>query len=90
MLLLDDCTSSLDARNEDRLWDSVAALRPGATVFVVSHRLTTIRRAHTILVLDAGRLIDAGTHTELAGRCAPYSEFLHVEERGEHLRDELG
>ena len=87
VLLLDDCTSSLDARNEDRLWDGIAEMCPGVTTFVVSHRLTTIRRADTILVLDAGRLVDSGTHAELSQRCAPYGEFLLAEERKEHLRD---
>jgi len=89
VLLLDDCTSSLDARNEDRLWDGIAKMCPGVTTFVVSHRLTTIRRADTILVLDRGRLVDSGTHAELSKRCAPYGEFLLAEERKEHLRDGL-
>jgi len=90
VLLLDDCTSSLDAHNEDRLWDGVAAMCPGVTVFVVSHRLTTIRRADTILVLDQGRLVDSGSHAELSKRCAEYGEFLLAEERKAHLKDELG
>ena len=89
ILLLDDCTSSLDARNEDQLWDAVEELCPGATIFVVSHRPTTIRRADTILVFDRGRLVDSGTHDELAGRCSQYGEFLVVEERKAHLEDEL-
>ncbi len=86
VLLLDDCTSSLDARNEDRLWEALRARLPGVTVFVVSHRPATIRRADTVLVLDRGRLVDAGTHAELAGRCAPYGEFLLAEERRRHLQ----
>lgn len=87
LLLLDDCTSSLDARNEDRLWDAVAELSPGATVFVVSHRPATIRRADRILVLVAGRLVDQGRHPDLARRCAAYRDFLHAEERREHLEE---
>ncbi|MCE9636440.1 MAG: ABC transporter ATP-binding protein/permease [Planctomycetes bacterium] len=90
LLLLDDCTSSLDARNEDRLWDGIRAALPGVTVFVVSHRPATIRRADTILVLERGRLVDSGTHDELSRRCAAYGEFLLVEERKAHIAGDAG
>lgn len=86
VLLLDDCTSSLDARNEDRFWQRLAETSPDTAVLVVSHRPTTIRRADHIVVLDRGRLVDQGTHAELAGRCAPYREFLVAEERRERLQ----
>ena len=90
ILLLDDCTSSLDAHNEDRLWDGVRRQCPGVTIFCVSHRPTTIRRADTILVLDRGRLVDSGTHADLSRRCHEYGAFLMAEERREHLAGELG
>ena len=80
MLLLDDCTASLDAENEDRLWAGLRAVLPDATVLLVSHRLATIRRADRILVLDAGKLADQGTHDELAKRCPVYRRFLEREE----------
>jgi ATP-binding cassette subfamily B protein len=85
LLLLDDCTASLDARNEDRFWSDLQRDFPEATVFVVSHRIATILRAETILVLDEGRLIDRGNHAELSERCAVYQEFLQTEQRREHL-----
>ncbi len=82
ILLLDDCTASLDADNEDRLWSQLRAVLPQTTVLLVSHRLATIRRAGRILVLDHGRLTDQGTHEQLAGRCEIYRRFLErVEER---------
>ncbi len=85
VLLLDDCTASLDARNEDLFWTGLEAAFPEVTVFVVSHRLATIRRADTILVLDRGRLIDQGTHEDLATRCNVYRAFLLTEERKMHV-----
>ena len=85
VLLLDDCTASLDARNEDRFWSGLADSFPEATVFVVSHRLATIRRADSILVFDRGRLIDSGTHAELAERCAVYQTFLFSERKKTEL-----
>jgi ATP-binding cassette subfamily B protein len=90
VLLLDDCTSSLDARNEDRLWDGIRQECPGVTIFCVSHRPTTIRRADIILVLDEGRLVGSGTHEQLARSCREYGEFLMTEERLEHLAGGLG
>jgi ATP-binding cassette subfamily B protein len=81
LLLLDDCTASLDARNEDLFWTELETAFPEITTFVVSHRLATIRRADTILVLDHGRLVDSGTHQELSERCEVYRAFLLTEEK---------
>jgi ABC-type multidrug transport system fused ATPase/permease subunit len=59
--------------------------RPDVTVFCVSHRPTTIRRADLILVLDGGRLVASGTHEGLSRTCQEYGEFLMAEERREHV-----
>lgn len=85
LLLLDDCTAALDARNEDRFWSRLDSEFPDRIAFVVSHRLSTIRRADTILVLADGRLMDHGTHEDLLVRCEAYREFLQTERRKEHL-----
>ncbi len=90
LLLLDDCTASLDAENEDRLWAGLRAVLPDATVLLVSHRLATIRRADRILVLDAGKLADQGTHDELAGRCPVYRRFLEREEERARVTAAVG
>ncbi len=79
LLLLDDCTASLDAENEDRLWAGLRTVLPDATVLLVSHRLATIRRADRILVLDDGGMADLGTHEELSTRCPVYRRFLQRE-----------
>jgi ATP-binding cassette subfamily B protein len=85
LLLLDDCTASLDAQNEDRFWAELRAVSPETTVFLISHRLATIRRADTILVLEGGRLVAEGTHEELAQDCKAYRAFLLTEARRAHL-----
>lgn len=85
VLLLDDCTASLDADNEDRLWDGIRSLLPDATVILVSHRLATIRRAEWILLLDRGRVCDRGTHEELAQRCEEYRRFLELADERETI-----
>jgi ABC-type multidrug transport system fused ATPase/permease subunit len=76
VLLLDDCTASLDAANEDRLWDGIDRWIPDAIVVLISHRLATIRRADRIVLLDQGRVSDAGTHAELEERSSLYREYL--------------
>jgi ATP-binding cassette subfamily B protein len=88
LLLLDDCTASLDARNEDRFWSALDSGFPHLTVVLVSHRLATILRADRIAVLDHGGLADTGTHEELAARCSVYRRFLMAEQRKSHLAGE--
>ncbi|MDM7914381.1 MAG: ATP-binding cassette domain-containing protein, partial [Candidatus Eisenbacteria bacterium] len=88
LLLMDDCTASLDARHEDLFWNALAETFHGVTVFLVSHRLATIRRADRILVLDHGRIVDEGTHDELARRCDVYRQFLLIEQKRSHLAGE--
>jgi ATP-binding cassette subfamily B multidrug efflux pump len=85
VLLLDDCTAALDAQNEDRFWAHLDDTFAGRTCFIVSHRLSTIRRADTILVLKNGRLVDQGPHQDLVARCETYREFLQTEQRKAHL-----
>ena len=87
ILLLDDCTAALDARNEDRFWTQLETTFAGRTSFIVSHRMATIRRADHILVLEKGRLVDQGSHDELALRCETYREFLQVERAKAHLEE---
>jgi ATP-binding cassette subfamily B protein len=88
LLLLDDCTASLDARNEDRFWTDLEEAFPDSTVFIVSHRLATIRRADRIIVLERGRLVDEGTHDTLVLSSEVYRAFLVKEERKSHLEAE--
>lgn len=72
ILLLDEATSSLDTESERLVQEALERLMEGRTTFVVAHRLTTIQRADRILVLDKGRLVEAGTHAELLERKGLY------------------
>jgi subfamily B ATP-binding cassette protein MsbA len=65
ILLLDEATASLDNESEALVQDALNRLMQGRTTLVVAHRLTTIERAHLILVLDNGRIVERGTHEEL-------------------------
>ncbi len=65
ILILDEPTSALDAATEQALLQSLDRLTAGRTTFIIAHRLTTVRRADRILVLDQGRIVENGTHEEL-------------------------
>ena len=86
LVILDEATSSIDALTEARLQTALVTLLRGRTSFVVAHRLSTIRHADLVLVLDQGRVIERGTHTELLAHgghyAALYRQFVQVDERG--------
>jgi ATP-binding cassette subfamily B protein len=85
LVILDEATSSIDALTEARLQAALIKLLRGRTSFVVAHRLSTIRHADLVLVLDQGAIIERGTHAELlaaGGRYAAlYEQFVQVDER---------
>lgn len=72
LLVLDEATSSVDTRTELLIQRAMRELRQGRTSFVIAHRLSTIRDADVILVMQAGRIVEQGTHTELLARRGAY------------------
>ena len=73
LLILDEATSSIDVATEQRLQRALAVLLAGRTSFIVAHRLSTIRRADLILVLEHGRIVERGNHDELCRRGGLYA-----------------
>ena len=76
ILILDEATSSLDSESEALIQDGLRALRTGRTTFVIAHRLSTIRSADQILVLEAGEIVERGTHDELLALRRPLPAAL--------------
>jgi ATP-binding cassette subfamily B protein len=73
VLILDEATSALDSRSEALVQQALTRLVRGRTVFVVAHRLSTIRNADRIVVLDEGRIAEIGSHAELLRKGGAYS-----------------
>ena len=76
VLVLDEATASIDSQTEARLQQALATALQGRTAMVVAHRLSTVRAADNILVLDHGRIQEAGTHTQLVARSGIYAGML--------------
>lgn len=77
ILILDEATSSVDTRTELLLQKAMGAIRSDRTSFVIAHRLSTIRDADLILVMDAGAIVEQGTHSELIQRNGAYAELYN-------------
>jgi subfamily B ATP-binding cassette protein MsbA len=81
ILILDEATSSLDSESEQMIQQGLSYLMQGRTTFVIAHRLSTIRRADQILVVEAGRIVERGTHQELFELGGRYYE-LYTRQHG--------
>ena len=80
MLFLDEATSSIDTRTESLIEKGMDSLMKGRTVFVIAHRLSTVRNADEIIVLEQGKIIERGTHEQLIEHKGRYY-FLYTGNR---------
>jgi subfamily B ATP-binding cassette protein MsbA len=79
ILILDEATSNLDSESERLVQKALGNLMAGRTVFVIAHRLSTVRFADVIVVLKAGRIVEQGTHEELLRRGEEYAKLYRIQ-----------
>jgi subfamily B ATP-binding cassette protein MsbA len=77
ILILDEATSSLDSESEAAIQEGLAELMKGRTTFVIAHRLSTVRQADVILVMQEGAIVERGRHAELLGRGGLYADLYN-------------
>ncbi len=80
ILILDEATSALDTRTEQEIKDALARAAQGRTVITIAHRLSTISEADQIVVLEAGEIVERGTHDELLARGGRYAELWNMQQ----------
>ncbi|MEE9319961.1 MAG: ABC transporter ATP-binding protein/permease [Granulosicoccus sp.] len=84
IIIFDEATSSLDTRTEQAILDSLNAVAKRATSLVIAHRLSTVVDADQILVLDAGKIVERGTHDSLLEKCGLYADLWQLQRGSEH------
>ena len=83
IIILDEATASIDPENEHLIQSAISELTRGKTIITIAHRLATIEHADQILVLDDGKLVQAGTHKELIEQKGRYRDFIQIREKAE-------
>ena len=76
VLILDDATSSVDARMEEEIRNALRIVMEGRTTVIISHRVSTIALADQVVLIDQGRVVDMGSHVDLLSSSARYQEVL--------------
>ena len=80
IIILDEATANVDPENEKELMEAIDALTKEKTIFMIAHRLKTVRNADRILVLDQGRIVQQGRHEELIQQEGIYKRFVESRE----------
>jgi len=88
ILIFDEATSALDYESERLIQDNMAAIRKGRTVFIIAHRLTTVRQCNRIIVMEKGRIVEQGNHDQLLKQQGYYAKLYSYQNHSPNLHKE--
>jgi ATP-binding cassette, subfamily B, bacterial HlyB/CyaB len=89
ILIFDEATSALDYESERIIQDNMAAISQGRTVFIIAHRLSAVRRANRIIVIEQGRMVEQGSHAQLIDLGGHYARLHAFQNGDQHQAGEL-
>ena len=81
ILIMDEATSSVDVQTEKRIQEAIVHLVKGRTTFAIAHRLSTLRNADRLVVLDGGRVVEAGTHETLMAKQGVFYNLVQLQQQ---------
>ncbi len=90
IIVLDEATSALDSESEKEVQDAINEVTQNTTALIIAHRLSTVMKAHQIVVMEQGKVLDIGRHEELLNRCALYTNLCRLQFGGQRSGDEEG
>ena len=85
ILILDEATSSVDVQTEVKIQEAIASLTKGRTTFAIAHRLSTLRNADRLAILDGGRIVEMGTHQELMERGGVFANLVKLQKEASEI-----
>jgi len=90
ILILDEATASVDTQTEQQIQEAISRLIRGRTTFAIAHRLSTLRNANRLVVVDKGRIVEVGTHEQLMERNGKYAALVNAQRENAKLAGEVG